>query len=82
MSICSLYRNVAFLIMLDSVFMLYFDSLKMLLVFEMFYLRRNLQRALSIDFPLPVDQNAKISTKQENRSLQEFACLSDEFTKT
>ena len=67
--------------MLDSVFMLYFDSLKMLLVFEMFYLRRNLQRALSIDFPLPVDQNAEISTKQENRSLQEFACLSDEFTK-
>ena len=52
----------------------------MLLVFEMFYLRRNLQRALSIGFPLPVDQNAEISTKQENRSLQEFACLSDEFT--
>ena len=54
----------------------------MLLVSEIFYLRRDLQRALSIDFSLPADQSGEISTKQEDRSLQEFACLSDEYTKT
>ena len=54
----------------------------MLLRFEIFYIRRDLQRALSMDLSLPVDQNAETSSKQEDRSLQEFACLSDEYTKT